>query len=206
MSIRMTAMEFYCNRPTVVALIDFGLDVSMVNYGTGTELNTAMTTTSTETIMTSSSENLKSSEKEEITLIKGLLGHGKGRVIFDLKMDMDRVSIFLNKEDSLQLAMFVQERFLLDLKVRQSVIIFNLWCCIFLSCMISATSLDSKAGFHICRFIQAPFPSMALWEILGFVICPLDQIISGAGSVIPGKKELNHLLRFVHVIMIMLQV
>lgn len=125
----MTAMEFYCNRPTVVALIDFGLDVSMVNYGTGTESNTAttMTTTTTKTIMTSPSENPKSLEKEEITLIKGLLGHGKGRVVFDLKMDMDQVSVFLNNEDSSQLAMFVQERFLFDLKVRQNLIILHLW-------------------------------------------------------------------------------
>ncbi|KAJ1696999.1 hypothetical protein LUZ63_005511 [Rhynchospora breviuscula] len=127
MSIRMTAMEFYCNRPTVVALIDFGLDVSMVNYGTGTESNTATTmpTTPAESIMNSSSGNPKSSEKEEITLIKGLLGHGKGRVIFDLKMDVDQVSVFLNKEESSQLAMFVQERFLFDLKVHPSSISIN---------------------------------------------------------------------------------
>ncbi|XP_078179744.1 uncharacterized protein LOC144573852 isoform X2 [Carex rostrata] len=125
MSIRMTAMEFYCNRPTVVALIDFGLDVSMVNYGTDIESNAATTTSTSKTIMTLSSENTKSSEKEEITLIKGLLGHGKGRVVFDLRMDVDQVSVFLNKEDSSQLAMFVQERFLFDLKVHPSSISIN---------------------------------------------------------------------------------
>lgn len=123
----MTAMEFYCNRPTVVALIDFGLDVSVVNYGTDTESNAATTTSTSKTIMTLSSENTKSSEKEEITLIKGLLGHGKGRVVFDLRMDVDQVSVFLNKEDSSQLAMFVQERFLFDLKVRQRFSILHLW-------------------------------------------------------------------------------
>lgn len=120
-------MEFYCNRPTVVALIDFGLDVSVVNYGTDTESNAATTTSTSKTIMTLSSENTKSSEKEEITLIKGLLGHGKGRVVFDLRMDVDQVSVFLNKEDSSQLAMFVQERFLFDLKVRQRFSILHLW-------------------------------------------------------------------------------
>jgi vacuolar protein sorting-associated protein 13A/C len=32
MSIRMSKLEFFCNRPTLVALIGFGLDISSVNY------------------------------------------------------------------------------------------------------------------------------------------------------------------------------
>jgi len=33
-------------------------------------------------------------------------------------MNVDNVTVFLNKEDGSQLAMFVQERFVLDIKVR----------------------------------------------------------------------------------------
>ncbi|KAJ3675683.1 hypothetical protein LUZ60_004725 [Juncus effusus] len=116
MSIRMTTLEFYCNRPTVVAMIDFGLDVSMVNYGTN--ISTSSTNDSTTAIIPPTPQSSKST-------IKGLLGYGKGRVVFDLKMDVDQVSVFLNKEDGTQLAVFVQERFLFDLKVHPSSISIN---------------------------------------------------------------------------------
>ncbi|XP_059444630.1 uncharacterized protein LOC132176414 [Corylus avellana] len=45
---------------------------------------------------------------------------GKGRVVFFLGMNVDSVSVYLNKEDGSQLAMFVQESFLLDIKVHPS--------------------------------------------------------------------------------------
>ncbi|XP_073012998.1 uncharacterized protein [Typha latifolia] len=112
MSIRMSALEFYCNRPTIVALIDFGLDLSLVNSGD-----------SRGSILVSSTPNASSTEKKEENgraLVKGLLGYGKGRVVFNLRMDIDCVCIFLNKEDGSELAMFVQESFLLDLKVHPS--------------------------------------------------------------------------------------
>ncbi|XP_057959044.1 uncharacterized protein LOC131151699 [Malania oleifera] len=100
-SIRMSKLEFFCNRPTVVALIDFGLDISSVNAGV-------------------SSTNLTKTEEAGQEFVKGLLGFGKGRVVFLLNMNVDSVSVFLNKEDGSQLAMFVQESFLLDLKVHPS--------------------------------------------------------------------------------------
>lgn len=104
----MSALEFFCNRPTLVALIEFGFDLSLTNSVEIPQNNTHSTTASP-----------KYTEKEEAcrTLVKGLLGHGKGRVIFNLKMDVDSVCMFLNMEDGSQLAMFMQESFLLDLKV-----------------------------------------------------------------------------------------
>lgn len=109
MIIRMSALEFFCNRPTLVALIEFGFDLSMVNYRESSENCTDVAT-----------PNTKCTEKKEEncrTLVKGLLGHGKSRVVFNLIMDVDSFCVFLNKEDGSQLAMFIQESFLLDLKV-----------------------------------------------------------------------------------------
>jgi len=105
----MSALEFYCNRPTLVALIEFGLDLSMVNSVPKSSADVAPAI-----------QTVKPTGKEEAapTIVKGLLGHGKRRTIFNMKMDVDRVSMFLNKEDGSQLAMFVQEKFLFDLKVR----------------------------------------------------------------------------------------
>ncbi|KAG2726780.1 hypothetical protein I3760_01G128300 [Carya illinoinensis] len=111
MSIRMSKLEFFCNRPTLVALIGFGLDLSAGNHmGSNTDMTKA-----------SEDESLMNMEKTEYSgHVKGLLGYGKGRVVFFLGMNVDSVSVYLNKEDGSQLAMFVQESFLLDIKVHPS--------------------------------------------------------------------------------------
>lgn len=107
----MSKLDFFCNRPTLVALIGFGLDLSSANMGESDKCTTAP------------AEDQSSCYKEKIeengrAFVKGVLGYGKGRIVFYLNMDVDSVSVFLNKEDGSQLAMFVQESFVLDLKVR----------------------------------------------------------------------------------------
>ncbi|WOL14400.1 hypothetical protein Cni_G23180 [Canna indica] len=114
MSIRMSALEFFCNRPTLVALIEFSFDLSLVKSEGSPENNNDAVTPDTKCI--------EKKDDNSRTLVKGLLGHGKGRVVFNLKMDVDSVCVLLNKEDGSQLAMFIQESFLLDLKVHPSCI------------------------------------------------------------------------------------
>ncbi|XAR56952.1 hypothetical protein NMG60_11024929 [Bertholletia excelsa] len=111
MSIRMSKLEFFFNRPTLVALIGFGFDIA--------------NTVASDTSMTANSDDQSSANKYKMeekgrAFVKGFLGHGKDRVVFYLHMDVDSVSVYLNKEDGSQLAMFVQESFLLDLKVHPS--------------------------------------------------------------------------------------
>lgn len=110
MSIRMSKLDFFCNRPTLVALIGFGLDLSS-NMG---ESDKGMTAPADD----QSSDYKEKIEETGLAFVKGVLGYGKGRIVFYLNMDVDSVSVFLNKEDGSQLAMFVQESFVLDLKVR----------------------------------------------------------------------------------------
>ncbi|XP_043709636.1 uncharacterized protein LOC122658659 isoform X2 [Telopea speciosissima] len=113
MSIRMSKLEFFCNRPTLVALIGFGLDLSSAGSAVSyTEEN--------DIPRVEASHSREKAEENARSFVKGLLGFGKGRVVFRLNMDVDSVYVFLNKEDGSQLAMFVQESFLLDLKVYPS--------------------------------------------------------------------------------------
>lgn len=119
----MSKLEFFCNRPTLVALIDFGLDLSSVNSGLSNNSDSKIL----------DDDSLLDKVKVEdngCAFVKGLLGYGKGRVVFNLNMNVDSVSVFLNKEDGTQLAMFVQESFLLDIKVSWNHLIINF----FLSC------------------------------------------------------------------------
>ena len=97
MSVRMSKLEFFCNRPTIVALISFGLDISTGSYATS----------HTDTKATYEKKPLLDKEKtDEYDRVKGLLN-----------MNVDSVTVYLNKEDGSQLATLVQESFLLDLKV-----------------------------------------------------------------------------------------
>nr|GLL48492.1 uncharacterized protein LOC109169879 [Ipomoea trifida] len=113
MSISMSKLEFFCNRPTLVALINLAVDMS----SKGSEV--------TGKNVTKDPDNESSMNKEKIEdhghkYVRGLLGYGKGRVVFNLNMNVDSVAVFLNKEDGSQLAMLVQESFLLDVKVHPS--------------------------------------------------------------------------------------
>ena len=112
----MSKLEFFCNRPTLVALIGFGFDLGSMSYAASvTDVNEAL-----------DDKSLMNKEKaEESGRIEGLLGYGKARVVFYLNMNVDSVTVFLNKEDGSQLAMFVQESFLLDLKVKRSILLIT---------------------------------------------------------------------------------
>ncbi|KAI6692875.1 hypothetical protein NL676_020585, partial [Syzygium grande] len=111
MAVSMSKLEFFCNRPTLVALIGFGLDLSSVSTG-HSDMNM---------VETSKDEPLFNEDKfEDNGRVKGLLGYGKGRVVFNLYMKVDSVCLLLNNEDGTQLAMLVQESFLLDIKVYPS--------------------------------------------------------------------------------------
>ncbi|KAK1391153.1 hypothetical protein POM88_019331 [Heracleum sosnowskyi] len=109
----MSKLEFYFNRPTLVALIGFGLDPSAANGGPSV-------TDEEKNLNKESSENKLKIEEYGNTSVKGLLGYGKGRVVFYLNMNVDSVGVYLNSEDGSQIAMFVQESSDLDLKVHPS--------------------------------------------------------------------------------------
>lgn len=113
MIVSMSKLEFYFNRPTLVALIGFGLDLSAANGGSSV-------TDADKNMNKESLENKLKIEEYGNTSVKGLLGYGKGRAVFYLIMNVDSVTVCLNKEDGSQLAMFVQECFVLDLKVKEN--------------------------------------------------------------------------------------
>ena len=131
MSISMATLEFFCNRPTVVALIDFGSEISEILDR-----------------QSNVSDNPKNSDNVgpfvESELVRGLLGRGKSRIVFQLRMNMDSVRIFLNLEDGTGLAMLDQERFHMDLKVRNSIT----WCSLNRGC----SKLLVLVQYALCKF------------------------------------------------------
>ncbi|KAJ9559357.1 hypothetical protein OSB04_013971 [Centaurea solstitialis] len=113
MTIHMSKLEFFCHRPTVDALIGLGIDMGTASSGTS---GTSGTDTSKKDDVETIVQKDKTEERGQAK-VKGLLGHGKDRVVFSLKMNMDSVTVYFNKEDGVRLAMLVQESFFLHLKV-----------------------------------------------------------------------------------------
>lgn len=108
MTIRMATLDFFCNRPTVVALIEFG---SQLSDSPGNS-----PTTPAEVVEES---DTKGSPEAGVPrdVVKGLLGRGKSRVVFRLRLDMESARISVNKEDGSQLGMLAQDDFRFELKV-----------------------------------------------------------------------------------------
>ena len=50
-------------------------------------------------------------------MVKGLLGKGKERVVFEIEMNLETSRVYLNLEDGSPLAMLQQERIAMDIKV-----------------------------------------------------------------------------------------
>ena len=61
--------------------------------------------------------NPKIAPKKKDSVVKGLMGKGKDRVVFLLVLDMERAEIVLNKEDGSSLSTLSQENFHTDVKV-----------------------------------------------------------------------------------------
>lgn len=104
----MATLDFFCNRPTVVALIEFGSQISD-SPGNATPTPAKVV-----------EESDTSGSVEAVVprdVVKGLLGRGKSRVVFRLKLVMESARISVNKEDGTQLGMLVQDEFRFELKV-----------------------------------------------------------------------------------------
>jgi vacuolar protein sorting-associated protein 13A/C len=108
MTIRMATLDFFCNRPTVVALIAFGVELSESPYNQPTTPVKALEDTDVK-------QSAEAAAPRDI--VKGLLGRGKSRVVFGLKLDMESARISVNKEDGSQLGLLAQDGFRMDLKV-----------------------------------------------------------------------------------------
>ena len=59
-------------------------------------------------------------------VVKGLLGKGKSRVVFNIKLNMKRAQILLMNENDTKLASLSQDNLLMDIKV----VISHLFCII----------------------------------------------------------------------------
>ena len=99
MAFTMSTLDF-CNRPAVVALIEFGSQMSN---------SREKPTVQAKNVDGGSNGRTEASPACEV--VKGLLGRGKSRVACRLKLAMESARISVNKEDGSKLGVLIQDTF-----------------------------------------------------------------------------------------------
>jgi vacuolar protein sorting-associated protein 13A/C len=134
--IGLATLSFYCNRPTLIALMDLGTAItadveeqppleestqqasgptSTAGGGYSTDLVSTIDTSVIEDVDEDGIPKVPYERKDSV--VKGLLGQGKDRVMFLLVVNMDLAQIVLNSDDGSQLATLSQENLHTEVKL-----------------------------------------------------------------------------------------
>ncbi|KAJ4951540.1 hypothetical protein NE237_028372 [Protea cynaroides] len=115
--VSLATLSFFCRRPTILAVLEF---VNAINIEDGASDALSDKSPSTK-IEQSNFRNAVIEDQPSATiqepLIKGLLGKGKSRVIFDLSLSMARAQISLMNENGSKLATLSQNNLRTNIKV-----------------------------------------------------------------------------------------
>ncbi|CAA0838075.1 pleckstrin homology (PH) domain-containing protein [Striga hermonthica] len=115
--VTLSTLSFYCRRPTILAIMEF---VNSINIQED-ECEPLSDTSSTSAVQHDTFKEILTdgvpSVPMEERVVKSLLGKGKSRVVFYLRLNMARAEIFLMMENENQLATLAQDNLLTDIKV-----------------------------------------------------------------------------------------
>ncbi|XP_048140983.1 uncharacterized protein LOC115736923 isoform X3 [Rhodamnia argentea] len=116
-TVTLATLSFFCRRPTILAIMEF---VNAIN--TEDEKCESFSESSSVAIIKHDTHredvgNDHHSEAVEESVVKGLLGKGKSRIIFSLTLKMTRAHIILMNEKEAKFATLLQDNLLADIKV-----------------------------------------------------------------------------------------
>lgn len=122
MRVSLTTLSFSCTRPTLLAILEV---VSAVTAEIGTDEQASAQVESTsdaDDLVTTINPSVLDDKGDakmnrRDSIVKGLLGRGKDRVVFLLVLHMAHAQIVLNMEDGSQLATLSQEELHTEVKV-----------------------------------------------------------------------------------------
>ncbi|KAF8032759.1 hypothetical protein BT93_D1608 [Corymbia citriodora subsp. variegata] len=115
--VTLATLLFFCRRPTILAIMEF---VDAIN--TEDENCESFSESSSVAVIKHDSHgedvgNDHHSEAVKESVVRGLLGKGKSRIIFSLTLKMSRAQIFLMNENEAKFATLLQDNLLTDIKV-----------------------------------------------------------------------------------------
>ncbi|KAK4746515.1 hypothetical protein SAY87_012827 [Trapa incisa] len=114
-TVTMATLSFFCRPPTIIAIIEF---VNAIN--TEDKNTESFNDNSSVTINHGSPSDVAEDQLSvtvEDSIVKGLLGKGKSRTMFNLKLNMASAKILLMNENEAKLATLSQDNLLTDIKV-----------------------------------------------------------------------------------------
>ncbi|KAL2636221.1 hypothetical protein R1flu_007700 [Riccia fluitans] len=167
--VTLATLSFFLNRPTLLALLDF---VTAINADVEPkDPNPPPSSAGSDAIVSTINpeamdENGKKDFGRHDSVIKGLLGRGKSRVVFLVGFKMDRAEIFLNLEDGAQLSVLAQEDLRAEIRVFPASFGINVALG---NLRISDESLDNNHPYHyICNMRDPQGTSFVELEFLSF--------------------------------------
>ncbi|XWS62075.1 hypothetical protein CRYUN_Cryun07bG0179900 [Craigia yunnanensis] len=116
-TVSLATLSFFCRRPTILAIMEFANAVTIED-----ENCEAFSDSSSEVGVKHDIPSEDPADKPQSTciqepVVKGLLGKGKSRIIFNLTLNMAHAQILLMNENETKLATLSQENLLTDIKV-----------------------------------------------------------------------------------------
>ena len=106
MTVSLATLSFYCRRPTILAILEF---VNAINVE---DPSCESFEDSSPVAGEQSSPKRNGFEDSRDAAVKGLLGKGKSRIIFNLALNMARAQIFLMNENGTKFATLSQDNLL----------------------------------------------------------------------------------------------
>lgn len=113
----LATLSFFCRRPTILAIMEFANAVTIEDESCESFSDNSSAVGVKHDISSEDPADNQQSTSVEEPVVKGLLGKGKSRIIFNLKLNMAHAQILLMNENETKLATLSQENLLTDIKV-----------------------------------------------------------------------------------------
>ncbi|OMP08180.1 hypothetical protein COLO4_06705 [Corchorus olitorius] len=116
-TVTLATLSFFCRRPTILAIMEFANAVIIEDESGESFSDNSSSVGMKHDISSEDPADTQQSTSMEEPVVKGLLGKGKSRIIFNLTLNMAHAQIFLMNENETKLATLSQEHLLTDIKV-----------------------------------------------------------------------------------------
>ncbi|KAK8614167.1 hypothetical protein V6N13_122539 [Hibiscus sabdariffa] len=116
-TVTLATLSFFCRRPTILAIMEFANAVTIEDESCESFSDNSSAVGVKHDISSEDPTDNPQSTSIEEPVVKGLLGKGKSRIIFNLTLNMARAQILLMNENETKFATLSQENLLTDIKV-----------------------------------------------------------------------------------------
>lgn len=113
----LATLSFFCRRKTIVAIMEFVNAINIKDERFESFRDSSSTAIMKQDVSREDVVDDKYSTSFEEPVVKGLLGKGKSRIMFNLTLHMAHAQILLMNEDETKLASLSQDNLLMDIMV-----------------------------------------------------------------------------------------